>query len=386
MRPHAIASLAALLALSACAPDFAGPEKVTALRVLAVKAEPPEIGAGGDNARSAADWPAAFTTLDALIGHPDFAADDRTDRAVVLHLACTPAPGSALGTICTQTSALSEPSALRLDLSTACPATGAKHLGVVGGITIAGLQSCNRSGCHSLAVRSDANDPGSLVDFGPSDYQLPTDAATDSFLGELPEGNRQRLLGTDAVVLSFAIEVGPEDSLSPAAPVPATCGALLPQIVDWFGLHWPVRPHVASLKWIHVRGPEMPPQFPPNANPQLSGIGVPAGDGTADANPLPTSLAAGKQLDLLPVLPPPGFDGLRQDYQRFDTDGNLVDTRKEEWAYSWFTTRGDLDQSHTTSWDERNAFTPKAGAAMLWLVVRDLRGGEVWTAAPVQAQ
>ena len=95
-------------------------------------------------------------------------------------------------------------------------------------------------------------------------------------------------------------------------------------------------------------------------------------------------MTAGEKADLLPVLPGE-FETLRQSYQRYDTDGKLVDTRKEDWAYSWFTTAGDLKDPVTHGWDDPDRFTPAHGTGLLWLVVRDLRGGEAWTAGQIAA-
>ncbi len=383
---------AALLALAACGPKFTGPEEVQGLRVLAVQAEPPEIGAPGDDVLSEGGWPpAAVTAIHALVAHPDFAHVPDV-RAVVLHLACTPTPGAITGTVCAQMSALTDPSTLLQHLApaSACPTAGAKHLGVEGAITLSGLEACDRTGCHPLSV---ASGPGGAtpVDFGPSDYELPTRSdPPGSFLAGLAAGEKQRLLGTDVAVLSLAVEATP-DELAPASPVTPDCPTLLPEVVRWLGEQWSLRPHVASLKWIHVRGPEMPAASPANQNPAITGISL-GGTDLAPVGGAPTPVAAGKAQPALPHLsldaaPPP-----HETYQRYDTDAKLVDTRQEEWAYSWFTTSGDLKHSRTQAWDEENEFTPRRNGdgsprdAMLWVVVRDLRGGEAWTAAQVQAR
>jgi hypothetical protein len=393
MNTRAIAAAATVLALGACGTKFTGPEEVKGLRVLAVLAEPPEIGAPGDDALVEGGWPpAAVTSLHAVVAHPDFATVSE-DRALVLHLACTPTPGDRTGTVCAQMSALSEPSMLveHLSTATACPAPGARHLGVEGAITIAGLEACDRAGCHSLAVASGPGESAAFVDFGPSDYQLPTRSdPPGSFLAGLAAGDTQRVLGTDVVVLSLAIEGDPAD-LTPSSAVTPDCASLLPEVLSWFAAQWSLRPHVGSLKWVHVRGPDMPAESPANQNPSVTGISF-GGSDLAPMGATPTVVASGNEQPLLPHLaqdpaPPP-----HQTYQRYDTDGNYVDTRDEDWAYSWFTTAGDLKHSHTQSWDESEEFTPKNSGdgspktAILWVVVRDLRGGEAWTAAEIQAQ
>jgi hypothetical protein len=374
-RVHAVASLAAL-ALAACSPGFDGPEKVKGLRVLAVRAEPPEIGAALD-ASGGPEWPPSTAALQSLIGHPDFAAGDETVHGVVLHLACTPTPGDPLGTVCTQISALAQPSDLLqhvlADPAVACSANGQ---GTVDTVTFSGLEACSRSGCGQLLVPPDPANPSAVQALPTPGYRLPDDYSLKS----LPAGNSQRVLGTDVIDLALALEAAPAD-LAPPQAVPPDCQSLLPAVLGQLVARWPERAHVVSLKWIHVRGPDMPPDSKPNLNPQVSGMSL----GGAMLPPLtasPEAVAPGRSQDLLPVLPG-DFTTLRQSYQRFDTEGRYVDTRDEDWAYSWFATDGVLKESHTTSWDERNPYEPKSGRAMLWLVVRDLRGGEAWTAGEV---
>ncbi|HET6437727.1 MAG TPA: hypothetical protein VFG59_06685 [Anaeromyxobacter sp.] len=372
MRTRALSALA-FLALWACSPKFDGPEKVKGLRILAVSSEPPEIGAASDG--SGSPWPADHATIRSLVGHPQFALDGST-QAVVLHLSCTPAPGEVAASPCTSVSELSAPSDLLelLDPASACNSPGT---GAVDAITFSGLEACSRLGCAPFSVLRDPGDPSSAVELPAPAYALPADFS----LAALPAGNTQRLLGVDVVDLGLAVQAAPED-LAPPSPAADGC-ATLGAVLSRFEEAWPARPHLASLKWIHVRGPDMPAASPPNHNPTLSGITF---DGAPlplpGATPLPVS--AGTRRDLLPKLPA-DFSTLREQYQRFDTDGKLIDTRLEDWAYSWFATNGDLENPHTQSWDEANPYTPANGPAVLWLVVRDLRGGEAFTAGEVEA-
>lgn len=377
MRTLDIVSLASLAALSACAPDFVGPERVKGLRVLAVRAEPPEISAADQPG-----WPPAATAIQSLIGHPGFAAGDDAVRALVLHLACTPTPGDPLGTVCTQISALSDPAALLAPLlagaASACTSGGA---GVVNGMTISGLEACSRRGCGQLSVQRDPADPSSLEPLPAPSYQLPA-----GFWDPLAAASPQRIIGTDVVDLALAVEASGLD-VAPAQAAAAGCENVLPGVLERLLVLWQERAHVPSLKWIHVRGPDMPtgstPEELPNLNPQVVGIRL----GTANLPAVgagPQRLPAGRAQQLLPDLGG-DFQSLRQTYDRYDTSGVFIDTRQEDWAYSWFATAGDLDQSHTNGFGEENAYTLGGGHAVLWLVVRDLRGGEAWTAAEVQA-
>ena len=81
MRTHAIAT-AAVLALTACQPDFTGPEQVQGLRVLSVQAEPPEIGAPGDQG-SHTGWPPDGAVIQALRPRVDAAKLEPTREASV---------------------------------------------------------------------------------------------------------------------------------------------------------------------------------------------------------------------------------------------------------------------------------------------------------------
>lgn len=366
------AAVACLFALSlACSPKFDGPEKVEGLRLLAISAEPPEIGAPLDG--SGAAWPAGSATLRSLVGHPDFAVDGAT-RAVVLHLACTPTPGDVAFTACTTMTELSEPSDFLPQISTALSCT-APGQGAEGAVTFSGLEVCSRDGCGPILLPLDPAAPSTTVALPSPRYTLPPDFT----LASLPEGDTQRVLGVDVVDLALVVEASPQD-LSPATAVQDACAALSTSLSNLASL-WPLRSHLAAIKWIHVRGPDMPAASPPNQNPLLSGISL---GGTALPGPAATPLAVteGASQALLPILPGP-FDTLRQQFQVFDTNGHYVDTQYEQWAYSWFSTSGDLLEAHTSSDNPDNRFNPASGAAMLWLVVRDLRGGEAFTAGAV---
>lgn len=111
-------ALVPVLALTAaCGPDFDPASEVQGLRVLAVRAEPPEIAPASDGAAP------ARAELETLVVHPALVADPAR-RAVVLHVSCTPAPGDPSPSPCTRYSELDDLSALLAgaDLATACAA------------------------------------------------------------------------------------------------------------------------------------------------------------------------------------------------------------------------------------------------------------------------
>jgi hypothetical protein len=368
------APLAALLLLAACSPEFDGPEKVKGLRLLAVQAEPPELGAAADAGDP--DWPPAAAALRSLVAHPEFALDG-SPRAVILHLACTPEPGDPAGTACTQMSELSQPSQLLelVDLGEACTAPGR---GTVNAITFSGLEACDRQGCGPISVPLDPGAPGSTVELPAPAYALPAGFS----LSALPAGHPQRILGLDVVDLALVVEASPAE-LAPSAAVPDACAALGAALENLEAL-WPGRESLASLKWLHVRGPEMPAENPANQNPSVAGIRfdgqlLPAPGGT------PLAVTAGRAREVLPDFGAESYETLRERYQRYDTNGLYIDTRDETWAYSWFSTRGEWDSAHTDSTGAENELEPKRGRSVVWLVVRDVRGGMSWTVGELEA-
>lgn len=350
--------LAAALLAVGCAPDFTSPSQVASLRVLAVRAEPPELAppAGGAAPARAA--------LDALIAHPGFATD-AARRATVLHLACTPSLDPAAADPCTSLTELAAPAALlgAADLAPACAAPG---LGRPGALTLAGVASCGRDGCGPATVLRDPADAGSEVTLPAPAYEVP--AALD--LTALPAGDPRRALGVEAVDLVLALDAAPAE-LAPAAAAADGCAALA-AVGARFAALWDARPHVAALKRIRVRGPEA--ASAPNLNPVVSAI-------AAGGQPLPAPAAGAAEvpgqagLELAPVLPDEA-DALRQAYVELDASGAPLGDRTEEWVYAWFTSAGTMHDQYTRRAAETASLTaPGDGPALVWVVVRDQRGG-----------
>ena len=145
MSTRTIAPAAALLVLAACSPKFDGPEKVKGLRVLAVQAEPPELGAAADG--SGPGWPAAAATLRSLVGAPRLRdGDDDRPRRWCSTSACTPTRGDLLRHRLHP--------ALRARPAGGAPAARASPTGrrpaappawaTAGAITFSGLEACSR--------------------------------------------------------------------------------------------------------------------------------------------------------------------------------------------------------------------------------------------------
>ena len=197
------------------------------------------------------------------------------------------------------------------------------------------------------------------------------------------------MLGVEVVDLALALDASPDD-LAPAAAVSDACAALA-AVAARFQAAWPLQGHVATLKRIQVRGPDA--LSPPNVNPtlagmQLDGAALPAPGGT------PAAAVADEKADLLPILVAgrltadelaADFESLRQTYTRVDSSGAAIETKQEDWTWSWFATSGDLKDLHTHSVSDAEVFTPAAGRTLVWAVVRDLRGGVAWQAAEVEA-
>jgi hypothetical protein len=368
MTTRSLVLAAALSALAACTPEFDPASEVTKLRVLAVRAEPPELAPSTGSGQVAPDT----ATLGALVAHPDFVLDPAR-QVTVVHVACTPEAGDPSASACLALGSLSDPRALlpEVDPALACAEPG---LGRAGGITLAGIESCGRAGCTPVEVRLDPADPASAVALPAPAYRLPGDLG----LGALPPGAPERILGLEVVTLALALDAGPE-ALAPTGRSADACAALA-EFGARFGEEWERHANVASVKRLRVRGPDATDA--PNANPPLAGL---AFDGTALPPPggTPASIAAA-EADLLPLFPGDP-DLLRERYTRRDAAGAAIEEKLEDWAFSWFATAGELEDLRTNAPDEPERFTPEPGRALVYLVARDLRGGVSWTIGEADA-
>lgn len=364
---RALVALVPILALAAaCGPDFDPASEVQGVRVLAVRADPPEIAPAIDGTAP------SRAVLETLVAHPSFPVDPAR-QAVVLHVACTPAPGDPGPSRCTTLSELDDPAKLlaNADLATACAAPG---VGAAGAITFAGLEACGLGGCSPLSVLRDPVDPGSAGMLPAPAYELP---ATYSLSG-LPADAPERVLGLEVVDLALVLDARP-DELAPTTAVPDDC-ALLGAVAGRFQAQWSLRAHVAALKRIRVRGPSA--LSAPNHNPLLEGVAM---GGTTLPAPggIPATLPPFAKVDLLPVLPGE-FEALRETYVEPDARGQPIATKREEWTFSWFSTAGELEDLHTNHPGEPEVFTaPPSGGVVVWTVVRDLRGGIAWRAGGI---
>lgn len=374
-RPLSLAMVvpwAALAALAGCGPDFDPPSEVQKLRLLAVKAEPPEIGAGGDVADRAA--------ISALVADPAQYINT-TRSAMILHLACTPDPREPGGDDCTAIESLRDPEALSALLAEAAAGSDGAGTGVVGGVSLAGIESCDGRGpCVPATIGAGTAASTSLP--APV-YVVPPELD----LAGLPEGTPARISGVQVSVLSILIAASPDELLDGGVGGSGS-GALDSFLSE--------RENVISVKRIQIRGPEA--RDPPNVNPSVPGI-------LADGAPLPAdgsmAVAPGAETRLSPRPPVIPVDALGQPlpeeiyqrYTRLDQYGQPVGTLSEEWLYSWFGTSGSFTYDRTRA-DEVCTWTapdgsqdeplPPEGRAYLFLVVRDARGGIDWIVREVR--
>jgi hypothetical protein len=133
-----------------------------------------------------------------------------------------------------------------------------------------------------------------------------------------------------------------------------------------------------------------------NTNPVLSGLGVVQGSGSVtsiqpdDGTSPGVSVTAGQRIVLQaswPVCPRAAMQGCgAESYLYYDPATQMLTTQREALTVSWYATSGsyDGDTSTIASDDDatavQNGFTAPdtGGPVLLWLVLRDDRGGSVW--------
>jgi len=350
MTTSRLAIAAAALALAACSPDFDPASKLDKLRVLAIRADPPEI------ASAEVDPDLAHTaTLTSLVLRADFDAEPARTTTVV-YLACVPAPGDPTPSPCVRLDPLRDPTIMLAEAAQAsCDPGYATSATAVG---FAGVEVCGVGACGT-AIAAGLPLPTPEVAL-PDGFKFP-DADPDRVIPE-------RILGVDAIVLAFALDATPDELVVGAG---TTCP--MGDMAARFAELWASREHVLSTKRVQIRGPEA--HDLPNVNPAIDEIV--AGVTTLDPAGC-TTVTAGK-IPLTPYLQP-GADALHQAYTKLDASGVPIESTTEDWVYSWFSTAGELDELHTHG-DAADDWTVSASdsPAIVAAVVRDLRGGTNWT-------
>lgn len=343
---RSILLLASALGVVACSPEFDPASRIEKLRVLAVRAEPPEIDPAGVQT-------AALTSL--VVG-PDVAS---TRVTTVVHIACVPAPGQVEPSPCVMMTGLGDPTQYLAQAAPfACLDPSTIPTALTGGVRpprFAGVEACSGAVCGSASLAG-VPDPSVSVTTG---YGLEL----------LPAGAPERTLGAQAQVVAFAIDATPAELAGPGgAACPAT--AILTNLASL----WGAREHVLSVKRIPIHGPDN--RDAPNRNPSVDGISI--GGVTLDPAAA-TTLAAAAELEVAPVVPS-GPAGQPEVFTKYDAAGVAVETLTEGWVYSWFATAGELKELHTRGaadtdrWDLRGV----GGRVRVAVVVRDLRDGTSW--------
>jgi len=342
-----LALAAAALATLACSPDFDPASKIDKLRVLAIQAEPPEIFPPGDPSVA---HTAALTSLVLRAEDFDPAAVHTT---TVVYLACVPTPGVPAPSPCVMLETLRDPTAM---IGQAAAATCAGDTGA-SGIAFVGVEVCEGGTCGPAVAG------GTPL---PSPELAVTTRVSRGFDALLP-GAPERILGVQAEVLAFALDATPDELVADAG---TTCP--IGDIAARLSELWPAREHVLATKRVVIRGPEAVDA--PNQNPAIDAMVA----GVTTLDPVAVTTIAGGAIPLRP-----DFDAARcETYTKLDAAGVPIETVREDWVFSWFSTAGEMDELHThgaTTDEWRVSGEPAGTPALVAAVVRDLRGGTAWT-------
>ncbi len=353
MRPSIAIPAAAALALAACSPEFDPASRIENLRVVAIRAEPPEID------------PTGTSTLTSLALRADDARGSPRTTTVV-HLACVPDPRvPAQASPCTAFATLADPAAAIADLARRTCDPGALPGGLRWApVVLAGIEQCGSGSCGPAASGGAALHPPRLE--VPPAFDFP-DATAGA---PIPP---ERILGVQAAVLAFAVDATPDELVAGVGTACPSGG-----VASNLEVLWRTREHVLATKRIVIRGPDSPDA--PNQNPVVEGILA----GATLLDPAAATPLATGELQLAPVLPE-GPAGQPEVYTPRDAAGAAIETVPEEWVYSWFSTAGELEDLHTRGGDTDRWTIGTPGPAKVVVVVRDLRGGTAWAVRDVVA-
>jgi hypothetical protein len=336
---------AAAVALAACNPEFDPASQVDGLRVLAVRAEPPEIGP------TPADGAAALTSL---VLRPESTSAPAT-RTTILYLACTPVPGDPTPSPCVVLTSLRDPTLVLAGAAQASCDAPAVDGAPASHVAFAGAEVCDRRGCGPAVL------PGGGALPTP-ELTLPQGYGFDA----LPAGAPERILGVEAVVLAFALDATVEE-LSAGAAGACPLGSIATRVSQL----WAEREHVLGVKRVRIRGPEAPDLR--NRNPAIDGILAGGSPIAADGS---TRIAGGTVA--LTASLPEDAPALVDAYTELDATGARLGSKVEEWVTSWFSTAGELAELHTRGSEAGTWELGPDATAVVVAVVRDLRGGVAW--------
>lgn len=374
--------LVALLA-SACGEGFLPATYVKDLRVLAVRAEPPEIAWEHDEIP-------ARSEVSSLVADP--AQLRLPEREVIVgYLACTPDPSSVAPSPCTAVATLREPAELGRYLpSDFCEAAGTGGEGGAGPFSFLGAERClHEEGCAPIVLEHG----GLSIPLPPPAYRLEDDLG----MGALPPGHPARTRGTQAMIFAFAVVATPDELLAGVEET-EEC-RLSAALMSRFLALFESRPNVLALKRIQIRGPDNRDE--PNVNPRVAGIlaeGAPLpadpGEAATFSRDTPVALFARPAASPLDEEGRPLHGSHLQRYTRFRRDGTAIGEDQEEWRFSWFSTGGRFSENRTTKGPARwttpggaeDDPLPPGGRTFLYVVVRDGRGGTDWVQREVRVR
>lgn len=406
MRTLALSAVLAV-SLAGCGEQFKPASYVDKLRLLAIRAEAPEIaplarGTDGTPLEPQPDGRAPDrTAFTSLVADPQQLGDPARE-AVVVYLACTPEPGNLDAGLCNLVETYADPAQLPALLAegggtcggggggTGAPAEFGE--GLIGGITFAGLEACDHEqGCRPAEVSVD----GAAVALPPPTYVLPASFTLDA----LPAGHPQRTLGVQVVVIAIVVSATPDELVEGADPTD-DC-AFADRVSSNLARLLESRERLTAIKRVQVRGPDV--TDPVNVNPEIPGF---AANGTVLPLELPDPVPAearfrpGQVSTLLPQLPtgddgqPLPADALYQPFTRYDADGAFFRNERESWLWSWFATGGEFEKERTRAPDQAQEWTapgadpdfpvPESRRVFLYSVVRDARGGIAWAKREVR--
>lgn len=358
------------LALVGCGEEFPPASQIDGLRLLAIRAEDPELVPQAEG-----ETPAR-TTLRSLVADPA-QLDDPSRRVTVLHIGCTPTPGSVEPGLCTALETLTSPNRMGQMLA----AGGCFEEGAGGGhgkgdtIRVVGFESCTQTdGCGPAEVEIE----GLPVTLPEPVYEVPEGFRMDL----LPRGHPQRVNGIQAVIATVAVAASPQELIdgveaSDRCGFASGVGQNLSRLLE-------ERERMTALKRIQLRGPDLEDEL--NVNPILPGL-------LANGQRLDAPQAAvstGGRVRFLPVAPTDEEGQLvaPQTFSRFDSEGTFVRTETEGWLWSWYATGGEFEDLRTRALDKPAEWTSPTGSKkspipghrriFVYSVMRDARGGIDW--------
>ncbi len=328
---------------------FSHPSTINSLRVLGIKADPPEIALPAPDSKGEGILKKT-SLLTSLVASPGF-LDNPAKRSSVLYFACTPNLEDSDDSCIQGDSWQDHPVALlekTISHISCTPGNSSSYelgIGKVGEFSFSGIDSCDATGCSAARIQLD-----SAISLSTPTYTIPDNLR----LNELPSNHPRRFLGIKVSILAFAIDAAPEELVSGSD----WCAALA-NVPNQLKTTLKDRKQVITVKYIHIRGPDS--DDAPNQNPSIEGIEeFERTDYGIRYEPKFIETAIDNE-------------SFGQTFTLRDSNGQPLETAQEHWRFSWFTTSGSI---HGGYWIP--LASPSPTRAQIYLVVRDERGGLEW--------